>query len=112
MCTLNAHFRPPKSKSARLTGSREPRAESREPRAENRFLEWPGAESNCRHADFQSAAPPTELPGRVESGNLAEIRAQTQPKVRERAIAPFARTSTRNSCIGAKIARIASEAAR
>src|SRR5881296_2024844 len=25
---------------------------------------WPGAESNCRHADFQSAALPTELPGR------------------------------------------------
>src|SRR6266699_3676760 len=25
--------------------------------------EWPGAESNCRHADFQSAALPTELPG-------------------------------------------------
>ncbi len=24
---------------------------------------WPGAESNCRHADFQSAALPTELPG-------------------------------------------------
>src|SRR5438128_108901 len=31
--------------------------------------EWPGAESNCRHADFQSAALPTELPGR-RSGNL------------------------------------------
>ena len=26
---------------------------------------WPGAESNCRHADFQSAALPTELPGRA-----------------------------------------------
>ena len=26
---------------------------------------WPGAESNCRHADFQSAALPTELPGRI-----------------------------------------------
>ena len=24
---------------------------------------WPGAESNCRLADFQSAALPTELPG-------------------------------------------------
>src|SRR3989449_6257803 len=31
--------------------------------------EWPGAESNCRHADFQSAALPTELPGR-KSGNF------------------------------------------
>ena len=28
------------------------------------FVWWPGAESNCRHADFQSAALPTELPGR------------------------------------------------
>lgn len=27
------------------------------------FWWWPGAESNCRHADFQSAALPTELPG-------------------------------------------------
>src|SRR5262245_18070637 len=25
---------------------------------------WPGAESNCRHTDFQSVALPTELPGR------------------------------------------------
>ena len=24
---------------------------------------WPGAESNCRHHDFQSCALPTELPG-------------------------------------------------
>src|SRR6266508_6898907 len=30
--------------------------------------EWPGAESNCRHADFQSAALPTELPGRTYAG--------------------------------------------
>src|SRR5690348_14204263 len=29
---------------------------------------WPGAESNCRHADFQSAALPTELPGRDYAG--------------------------------------------
>src|SRR3989449_7478984 len=29
---------------------------------------WPGAESNCRHADFQSAALPTELPGRTYAG--------------------------------------------
>ena len=26
---------------------------------------WPGTESNRRHADFQSAALPTELPGRI-----------------------------------------------
>src|SRR5688572_26958050 len=26
---------------------------------------WPGAESNCRHRDFQSRALPTELPGRT-----------------------------------------------
>ena len=26
------------------------------------YVEWLGAESNCRHADFQSAALPTELP--------------------------------------------------
>ena len=26
-------------------------------------LTWPGAESNCRHHDFQSCALPTELPG-------------------------------------------------
>ena len=31
-----------------------------------RFEWWPGAESNCRHADFQSAALPTELPGHIE----------------------------------------------
>src|SRR3989441_9102085 len=34
--------------------------------------EWPGAESNCRHADFQAAALPTELPGRaMQQKNLA-----------------------------------------
>src|ERR1700761_3911593 len=27
---------------------------------------WPGRELNPRHADFQSAALPTELPGRME----------------------------------------------
>ena len=31
---------------------------------------WPGAELNCRHADFQSAALPTELPGHGESARI------------------------------------------
>src|SRR5207253_10318483 len=30
---------------------------------QGRPLSWPGAESNCRHTDFQSVALPTELPG-------------------------------------------------
>ena len=29
------------------------------------FLHWPGADSNCRHRDFQSRALPTELPGLI-----------------------------------------------
>lgn len=28
------------------------------------IIKWLGTESNCRHADFQSAALPTELPSR------------------------------------------------
>jgi putative transposase len=32
-------------------------------RCEPYSIWWPGTESNCRHADFQSAALPTELPG-------------------------------------------------
>src|SRR5581483_5273219 len=33
---------------------------------------WLGPESNRRHADFQSAALPTELPSRKESARRAE----------------------------------------
>src|SRR6478672_8750431 len=33
------------------------------------YIEWPGRELNPRHADFQSAALPTELPGRW-GGNI------------------------------------------
>ena len=44
--------------------SRRPR-KSKKPHKVRLFSRWwPGAESNCRHADFQSAALPTELPGR------------------------------------------------
>src|SRR5437588_10471838 len=42
-------------------------------RARGEVGPWPGAESNCRHADFQSAALPTELPGRaMQQKNLAD----------------------------------------
>src|SRR5262245_44529745 len=38
--------------------------------------QWPGAESNCRHADFQSAALPTELPGRGTANKMRTSRGQ------------------------------------
>ena len=35
----------------------------------------PRPESNQRHADFQSAALPTELPGRVNCGHMGIMEA-------------------------------------
>ena len=42
---------------------------------------WPGTESNHRHADFQSAALPTELPGRgAETGGTPEGGVFNRPR--------------------------------
>src|SRR2546421_4962018 len=52
--------------------------------------QWQGAESNRRHADFQSAALPTELPGRAYAGE--ELSGPTGAvgvaKAREQRLAP------------------------
>jgi hypothetical protein len=53
---------------------------------------WPRAESNHRHADFQSAALPTELLGRLllffatfdEDESIAQIRSPIREKLSER----------------------------
>ena len=40
----------------------------------------PGADLNHRHADFQSAALPTELPGHLCGCELGRLDNQTRPK--------------------------------
>ena len=74
---------------------------------------WPGAESNCRHHDFQSCALPTELPGR----NLRTLRPEAKSakptelpgrNLRTRPVRPGYRRKTR----AARAARAAVEAAR
>ena len=42
-------------------------------------LEWPGAESNRRHHDFQSCALPTELPGQKKPPEPFRARARSIP---------------------------------
>src|SRR5207249_7669536 len=55
----------PLSQTSLVLGSRHVREATARP---SLCCKWPGAESNCRHADFQSAALPTELPGRTYAG--------------------------------------------
>ena len=46
-----------------------------------RVGEWPGAESNCRHEDFQSSALPTELPGQKVGISLKTKGESRSPEV-------------------------------
>src|SRR5437764_12848005 len=63
----STHLQPAASPSSLQTGCRSSNSSAAEASL------WPGAESNCRHADFQSAALPTELPGRaMQQKNLAD----------------------------------------
>ena len=49
---------------------------------------WPGTESNRRHADFQSAALPTELPGHYVKYFLAPTYQSTIPVAKEETACP------------------------
>jgi hypothetical protein len=40
---------------------------------------WPGTESNHRHADFQSAALPTELPGQRRTKSYQRVSSRASP---------------------------------
>ena len=44
---------------------------------------WPGAESNCRHEDFQSTALPTELPGHQGTRIKAADPLRVKPGARQ-----------------------------
>jgi len=70
-----------------------------------RFLEWPGTELNRRHADFQSAALPTELPGRGRGSGAGAVNglpcvSQRGPRatLRARAARPSRSWSPRSAC--------------
>ncbi len=72
-----------------------------------RRLQWPGAELNCRHADFQSAALPTELPGlkkrlRPQAGcpSADRIRQFIEPKAVNYKGAPPSRKSLIRCILG------------
>src|SRR5207248_10311824 len=73
----STHLQPAASPSSLQTGCRSSNSSAAEASL------WPGAESNCRHADFQSAALPTELPGRkapnLISNNKFRKRSVTKP---------------------------------
>src|SRR5688500_5794572 len=61
-------------------------------------FKWPGTESNRRHADFQSAALPTELPGRTP---CADCDAVSQCNSAPEALEPLGAAPLRsryNSC--------------
>src|ERR1700721_2154048 len=53
---------------------------------------WPGRELNPRHADFQSAALPTELPGRISKSRVLNRR-DRGPSMNNPKISPLALAS-------------------